>query len=189
MPPLPQLRRTLLTALRADIRTAPTALRALSRACYHLFDRAQVPLAVGCRSMYSLVATVPLGLAVSTPTAKPTFSYKAYNDAMTYKKLGSSDLLVSSCCMGTMTWGNQNTDADATLQLNEAWDNRGINFLDTAECCAPRSESEAKTQQPPRHQRKRVSAHVDRHALPPPQIPCPLPRRSRALLTARSPSG
>ena len=35
--------------------------------------------------------------------------------------------------MGTMTWGNQNTDGDAAAQLNMAWD-RGCNFLDTAEC-------------------------------------------------------
>ena len=32
-----------------------------------------------------------------------------------------------------MTWGNQNTDAEAAAQLDLAWD-RGVNFLDTAEC-------------------------------------------------------
>merc|ERR1719440_248929 len=52
--------------------------------------------------------------------------------AMKYRKLGSSDMLVSSCCLGTMTWGNQNTDAEAAAQLDHAWD-RGVNFLDTAE--------------------------------------------------------
>merc|ERR1719253_913334 len=51
---------------------------------------------------------------------------------MDYRKLGSSDMLVSSCCLGTMTWGNQNTDAEAAAQLDLAWD-RGVNFLDTAE--------------------------------------------------------
>ena len=51
---------------------------------------------------------------------------------MTYQKLGSSDLTVSSCCLGTMTWGNQNTDEEAAAQLNLAWD-MGCNFLDTAE--------------------------------------------------------
>ena len=51
---------------------------------------------------------------------------------MSYRKLGSSDLLVSSCCLGTMTWGNQNTDEEAAAQLNLAWD-MGVNFLDTAE--------------------------------------------------------
>lgn len=51
---------------------------------------------------------------------------------MKYRKLGSSDLLVSSCCLGTMTWGSQNTDEEAAAQLNLAWE-RGVNFLDTAE--------------------------------------------------------
>jgi len=51
---------------------------------------------------------------------------------MQYRKLGSSDMLVSSCCLGTMTWGNQNTDEEAAAQLDRAWD-CGVNFLDTAE--------------------------------------------------------
>ena len=51
---------------------------------------------------------------------------------MKYRKLGSSDMLVSSCCLGTMTWGNQNTDEEAAEQLCAAWD-AGVNFLDTAE--------------------------------------------------------
>ena len=51
---------------------------------------------------------------------------------MDYRKLGSSDLMVSSCCLGTMTWGCQNTDEEAAAQLNLAWD-MGVNFLDTAE--------------------------------------------------------
>merc|ERR1719486_898608 len=40
--------------------------------------------------------------------------------------------MVSRVCLGTMTWGNQNTDAEAAAQLNFAWD-QGVNFLDTAE--------------------------------------------------------
>merc|ERR1719440_117011 len=52
--------------------------------------------------------------------------------ALKYRKLGSSDMMVSSCCLGTMTWGNQNTDEEAAAQLNLAWD-RGVNFLDTSE--------------------------------------------------------
>lgn len=40
--------------------------------------------------------------------------------------------MVSSCCLGTMTWGCQNTDEEAAAQLNRAWE-RGCNFLDTAE--------------------------------------------------------
>ncbi|KAK9802628.1 hypothetical protein WJX73_006861 [Symbiochloris irregularis] len=47
-------------------------------------------------------------------------------------KLGSSDLLVSNCCLGTMTWGQQNTEQDAHRQLGYALDG-GVNFIDTAE--------------------------------------------------------
>ncbi|KAG2449359.1 hypothetical protein HYH02_005513 [Chlamydomonas schloesseri] len=47
-------------------------------------------------------------------------------------KLGDSDLSVSACCLGTMTWGKQNTEAEAHEQLSYAWD-MGINFMDTAE--------------------------------------------------------
>ena len=52
---------------------------------------------------------------------------------MDYVKLGSSDLEVSKVCMGTMTFGEQNTIEEGVEQLNLAWDNYGINFLDTAE--------------------------------------------------------
>lgn len=47
-------------------------------------------------------------------------------------KLGDSDLSVSACCLGTMTWGKQNTEAEAHEQLSFALD-QGINFIDTAE--------------------------------------------------------
>ncbi len=51
---------------------------------------------------------------------------------MRYHTLGSSELTVSDICLGTMTWGIQNTQADADEQLNFALDS-GINFIDTAE--------------------------------------------------------
>ncbi|KAL3137396.1 hypothetical protein ABBQ32_006919 [Trebouxia sp. C0010 RCD-2024] len=47
-------------------------------------------------------------------------------------KLGSSDLEVSECCLGSMTWGKQNTEQEAHTQLGYAFD-LGVNFLDTAE--------------------------------------------------------
>ncbi len=46
--------------------------------------------------------------------------------------LGSSDLMVSAVCLGTMTFGEQNSEADAHSQLDYALE-RGINFIDTAE--------------------------------------------------------
>lgn len=52
---------------------------------------------------------------------------------MDYCKLGTSDLEVSKVCMGTMTFGNQNSLSEGVEQLNVAFDNYGINFIDTAE--------------------------------------------------------
>ena len=54
---------------------------------------------------------------------------------MEYVKLGSSDLRVSNVCLGTMTWGKQNTQADAEQQLAYAL-SQGVNFIDTAEMYA-----------------------------------------------------
>lgn len=50
-------------------------------------------------------------------------------------KLGSSELMVSEVCLGTMTWGNQNSQDDANEQMNYALE-QGINFIDTAEMYA-----------------------------------------------------
>ncbi len=47
-------------------------------------------------------------------------------------KLGSSDLQVSEVCLGSMTWGEQNTQAEGHEQIDYALD-QGINFIDTAE--------------------------------------------------------
>lgn len=46
--------------------------------------------------------------------------------------LGRTDLTVSRICLGTMTFGEQNTESDAHSQLDLALE-RGINFIDTAE--------------------------------------------------------
>jgi aryl-alcohol dehydrogenase-like predicted oxidoreductase len=47
--------------------------------------------------------------------------------------LGSSELEVPVICLGTMTWGQQNTEEEAHAQLDYAVNERGINFIDTAE--------------------------------------------------------
>jgi aryl-alcohol dehydrogenase-like predicted oxidoreductase len=61
--------------------------------------------------------------------------------------LGSSDLRVSPICLGTMTFGEQNTEADAHSQLDYAIE-RGINFIDTAEMypVMPRAETQGATE-------------------------------------------
>jgi aryl-alcohol dehydrogenase-like predicted oxidoreductase len=46
--------------------------------------------------------------------------------------LGRTGMTVSRLCLGTMTFGEQNTEADAHSQLDYALE-RGINFIDTAE--------------------------------------------------------
>lgn len=52
---------------------------------------------------------------------------------MERRQLGSTDIDVTSICLGTMTWGQQNTEVEAHEQLSYAIDERGINFIDTAE--------------------------------------------------------
>lgn len=53
---------------------------------------------------------------------------------MDYVRLGGdSDLVVSKVCMGTMTYGIQNTLEEGVALLDKAFDDYGINFLDTAE--------------------------------------------------------
>ncbi|KAK9814171.1 hypothetical protein WJX72_001597 [[Myrmecia] bisecta] len=61
-------------------------------------------------------------------------------------KLGTSDLHVSECCLGTMTWGVQNTEQEAHEQLSYAID-QGINFIDTAEMypIPPSKETQGRT--------------------------------------------
>ena len=51
---------------------------------------------------------------------------------MEFRQLGRTGLKVTSVCLGSMTWGEQNTEAEAHEQLDYALD-RGINFIDTAE--------------------------------------------------------
>ena len=66
---------------------------------------------------------------------------------MQFKKLGNTDIDVSLICLGTMTWGEQNTKEDAFEQMNYAVEN-GINFFDTAELYAvpPREETYGRTE-------------------------------------------
>ncbi|MFL1010844.1 NADP(H)-dependent aldo-keto reductase [Flavisericum labens] len=51
---------------------------------------------------------------------------------MKYTTLPQTNIKVSKICLGTMTWGNQNTEAEGHAQLDYAI-NQGINFIDTAE--------------------------------------------------------
>ena len=67
---------------------------------------------------------------------------------MNYKNLGNTDLKVSTICLGTMTWGEQNTQNEAFEQMDFALD-QGVNFWDTAELYAvpPRKETYGYTEE------------------------------------------
>ncbi|MCG7394653.1 aldo/keto reductase [Microvirga sp. ACRRW] len=66
---------------------------------------------------------------------------------MQYRRLGRTDLNVSLICLGTMTWGQQNTEAEGHEQMDYALD-QGINFFDTAELYSipPKAETQGSTE-------------------------------------------
>ena len=67
---------------------------------------------------------------------------------MQYGLLGNSGLKVSRICLGTMTFGEQNTEREAHAQLDYAL-SRGVNFIDAAEMypVPPREETQGRTEQ------------------------------------------
>jgi aryl-alcohol dehydrogenase-like predicted oxidoreductase len=66
---------------------------------------------------------------------------------MELRPLGQTDLRVSAICLGTMTWGQQNTEAEGHAQMDYALE-RGVNFFDTAEAYSipPRPETQGSTE-------------------------------------------
>ena len=67
---------------------------------------------------------------------------------MKYRKLGNTNIDVSAICLGTMTFGEQNTQEEGFAQMDYSLD-RGINFFDTAELYAvmPRKETYGRTEE------------------------------------------
>ena len=67
---------------------------------------------------------------------------------MRYRKLGNTNIDVSVICLGTMTFGEQNSEKDGFEQMDYAID-RGVNFIDTAEMYAvpTRAETYGKTEE------------------------------------------
>ncbi|KAK2453914.1 putative aldo-keto reductase [Trifolium repens] len=94
----------------------------------------------------SLSHSLTSSLSLSFPTTKTTFLRRrrtgfssvkplvcaAINNPLQYRKLGDSDLNISEITLGTMTFGEQNTEKESHDILNYAFEN-GINALDTAE--------------------------------------------------------
>jgi aryl-alcohol dehydrogenase-like predicted oxidoreductase len=66
---------------------------------------------------------------------------------MQQRRIGRTDLYVSKICLGTMTWGQQNTEAEGHAQMDLAFE-RGVNFLDTAELypIPPKPETQGRTE-------------------------------------------
>lgn len=66
---------------------------------------------------------------------------------MEKRRLGRTDLMVTQICLGTMTFGEQNTEAEAHQQLDRALE-RGVNFIDTAELypIPPKAETQGRTE-------------------------------------------
>ncbi len=66
---------------------------------------------------------------------------------MKYTQLGNSGIKVSRICLGTMTFGEQNTQAEAHAQMDYAFD-QGVNFFDTAEMypIPPKAETQGHTE-------------------------------------------
>lgn len=66
---------------------------------------------------------------------------------MEYRKLGNSSTAVSVICLGTMTWGEQNSQDEAFEQMDYAL-SQGVNFFDTAELYAipPKPETYGRTE-------------------------------------------
>ena len=67
---------------------------------------------------------------------------------MEYRKLGNTDIEVSVICLGTMTWGEQNTFEEGYEQMNYALEH-GVNFFDTAELypIPPKPDTQGRTEE------------------------------------------
>ncbi|MGQ7959409.1 NADP(H)-dependent aldo-keto reductase [Pseudomonas sp. SP16.1] len=67
---------------------------------------------------------------------------------MEYRQLGRTDLKVSAICLGSMTWGEQNSESEGHAQIERA-KACGVNFIDTAEMypVPPRAETYSRTEQ------------------------------------------
>jgi len=66
---------------------------------------------------------------------------------MEHRQLGNTNIQVSLICLGTMTWGEQNTEAEAHQQMDAALE-AGVNFMDVAEMypVPPKANTQGRTE-------------------------------------------
>ena len=66
---------------------------------------------------------------------------------MNYRQLGETDIQVSQICLGTMTWGQQNTEEEGHQQMDYALE-QGVNFMDASEMypIPPQAETQGRTE-------------------------------------------
>ena len=70
---------------------------------------------------------------LSAAAVARTMATQATAPPLNMRRLGASNLQVTEACLGTMTWGVQNSEDEAHQQLDYAIKERGVNFVDTAE--------------------------------------------------------
>ncbi len=109
---------------------------------------------------------------------------------MEYRKLGNRKCSVSLIGLGTMTWGEQNTESEAHAQIDYALDH-GVNLIDAAEMypVPPRPETQGSTEryigtwlaQHPQRARKDRARHQDRRPGAPAAQSAPYPRRRQSV--------
>jgi aryl-alcohol dehydrogenase-like predicted oxidoreductase len=81
------------------------------------------------------------------PPSRGLIDLQRWRVHVEYRRLGRTDLRVSVIGLGTMTWGEQNTEAEAHAQLDAAVE-AGVNLIDTAEMypVPPRAETQGRTE-------------------------------------------
>ena len=91
-------------------------------------------------TFFRKTASIPLLLASTGLDGGSTRSVHALSSSSVVgtkiagaRALGGTDLVVSEACLGTMTWGMQNTQPEAFAQMDYALNECGVNFLDAAE--------------------------------------------------------
>lgn len=89
-------------------------------------------LAKGSLSQAASVPTCPLAVPCMVTAPRPPHSVTETHHDLAKKTIGSSDLVLTEVCLGTMTYGHQNTEDEAHEQLDYAYE-RGVIGIDSAE--------------------------------------------------------